>query len=97
MGTKPEAKTPLIRNNSLVDPWSMVHFLSGIFLGLIFNPVFAFILMVLWEPLEILILSPLLGKKGIVFGHETLRNSISDIVFNSAGILLAALMIARAS
>jgi hypothetical protein len=43
--------------------------------------------MVLWEPLEILVLSPLLARFDIDFGYETLRNSLSDIVFDTAGVL----------
>jgi hypothetical protein len=83
MKSKPE-----LRNNQVYDGWSLVHFLTGILLGWLVNPVAGIIIMVLWEPLEILILSPLLKKFGIVFGYETFKNSVSDIVADSLGILI---------
>lgn len=53
-------------------------------------PVIALALMVLWEPFEILVLSPFLARYGIVFGHETLRNSLSDIFFDAVGVIAGA-------
>jgi len=78
------------RNNKLYDHWSLVHLTTGIVLGWIMDPFIALALMVLWEPLEILVLSPLLARRGIIFGHETIRNSLSDIVFNVIGVALGA-------
>lgn len=77
------------RNNRLVDRWSFVHFASSAALCWLVGPVPAFVITALWEPFEIYIISPLLGKKGIVFGYETWRNSVSDIFFNTAGISVA--------
>jgi hypothetical protein len=44
--------------------------------------------MVLWEPLEVFVLSPFLAKRGIEFGYETWRNSLSDIVFDIVGVAI---------
>lgn len=56
--------------------------------GWLVDPFIGLLVMALWEPLEVLVLSPILMKRGIVFGHESLRNSLSDIVFDAAGIIL---------
>ena len=74
------------RNNRLYDAWSLVHLLTGVVLGWLLQPGVAIAIMVLWEPLEILVLSPLLARLGIEFGFETLRNSLSDIVFDVLGV-----------
>jgi len=76
------------RNDSLFDLWSIVHILTGILLGWIMPPFVALLIMVLWEPLEILVLSPFLAKFNIVFGYETIRNSLSDIFFDCVGVAL---------
>jgi len=76
------------RNDSLFDLWSIVHVLTGILLGWIMSPFVALLIMVLWEPLEILVLSPFLAKFNIVFGYETIRNSLSDIFFDCVGVAL---------
>lgn len=75
------------RNDALVDWWSVVHFVSSAILAWLIGPLPALLLATLWEPLEILLLSPLLARKGIPFGHEAWQNSLSDLVFNSAGIV----------
>ncbi len=77
------------RNDDLFDYWSIVHLLTSFGLAMIIDPFFALLLVVAWEPLEILVLSPLLAKRGILFGHETLKNSLSDIVFDIVGVLVA--------
>ena len=82
------------RNNRLYDAWSLVHFATGVGLGWLLNPFLAIGLMILWEPLEIFILSPLLAKRGIVFGYETWRNSFSDIVVDTAGVITGFLLLA---
>jgi hypothetical protein len=84
------AKSKPKRNNALHDKWSLVHLATGIILGWVMSPFVALLIMVLWEPLEILILSPLLGRFGIIFGYESLRNSLSDICFNCLGVALGA-------
>ncbi len=78
------------RNSSLFDWWSLTHIGWGALLGWVMNPFFALVMLVLWEPLEIFVLSPLLARKGIVFGHESLRNSLSDIVFDIIGVAIGA-------
>lgn len=76
------------RNTALFDVWSLVHLATGVLLGWVMSPFVALLLMTLWEPLEILVLSPILARFGILFGHESLRNSLSDIAFNCAGVAL---------
>lgn len=81
------------RNGALFDLWSVVHFLTGVALGWVMTPVIALALMVLWEPFEILMLSPLLGRFGIIFGYESLRNSLSDVLFDTLGVLAGAYLL----
>jgi len=81
------------RNDSLFDYWSIVHLLTGVAMGWVLSPFVALVLMVLWEPLEILVLSPILARFGIVFGYESLRNSLSDIFFDTMGIIIGAYII----
>lgn len=76
------------RNDALVDVWSAVHLVTGILAGWLMDPFVALLILVLWEPLEILVLSPFLGRRGILFGHESLRNSLSDIFFDGIGVAL---------
>ncbi len=76
------------RNDTLFDTWSIVHLLTGVGLGWVMSPFIALVIMVLWEPLEILILSPILAKSGIIFGYESLRNSLSDIFFDTIGVII---------
>ena len=74
------------RNTALFDFWSIVHLVTGIAVGWLMDPFVGLLIMVLWEPLEILILSPVLARFGILFGHESLRNSLSDIFFDGVGV-----------
>lgn len=78
------------RNSALYDKWSVAHLVTGVLLGWLMDPFVALVIMVLWEPLEILVLSPLLSRIGIVFGYESLRNSLSDIFFDVVGVVLGA-------
>lgn len=86
------------RNNRLVDVWSVVHVVSGA--GLMWllgtyagwTPFAVWLLMLIYEPIEIFVLSPLLEKCGILFGYEGWRNSLSDICFNTLGIGVALLL-----
>ena len=82
------------RNDTLFDGWSIVHFTTGVALGWVLSPFIALLLMVLWEPLEIFVLSPFLARFGIVFGYETLRNSLSDIFFDTMGIIVGSYILA---
>lgn len=81
------------RNSALFDGWSLVHVASGVLLGWIMTPLAALIIMIAWEPLEILVLSPLLARAGIVFGYETWRNALSDIIFDCVGIVIGAFIL----
>jgi hypothetical protein len=76
------------RNDLLYDTWSLVHLATGIAFGWLMSPLIGLVIMILWEPLEVLILSPILMKRGIIFGHESIRNSLSDIFFDTVGVLL---------
>lgn len=78
------------RNDALFDSWSIVHILTGIAMAWLMSPAIAFVLMVLWEPLEVLVLSPILARFGIVFGFESIKNSLSDIVFDLVGVVIGA-------
>ncbi|MDQ3064828.1 MAG: hypothetical protein M3Q36_00980 [bacterium] len=78
------------RNDSLFDLWSLTHLSWGILLGWLLDPFWALVILVLWEPLEILVLSAILKRFfNITFGYESLRNSLSDIVFDTLGIVIA--------
>lgn len=77
------------RNDALVDVWSVVHLGVSAALTPLLGPWLSFAITLLWEPLEIFAISPLLARAGITFGHESFRNSMSDILFNTLGILLA--------
>ncbi len=81
------------RNNSFVDMWSFIHLFNSVILCLLLGPGIAFAIAVLWEPLEIFIISPLVAKLGITFGHETIRNSLSDIVFDAIGVAIGILIL----
>lgn len=83
------------RNDALFDRWSIVHLCTGVFFGWIANPIAVFIVMTLWEPFEIFVLSPFLARFGIVFGYESLRNSLSDLFFNTSGIVIGGYLIAN--
>lgn len=55
-------------------------------MGWVMQPFVALSIMVLWEPLELLVLSPLLARRDIVFGDESVKNSLSDIFFDVLGV-----------
>lgn len=76
------------RNGSLFDWWSLTHITWAALLAWVMNPMVALSIMVLWEPLEVLVLSPLLAKRGISFGYESIQNSLSDIFFDVIGVFL---------
>jgi hypothetical protein len=83
------------RNDALYDWWSLVHLSSGIGFGWIMSPFWAMVILVLWEPLENFVLSPIFAKYGITFGYETIRNSLSDIFFDTIGVLLATYVLSK--
>lgn len=78
------------RNGSLFDTWSVVHFCMGVLLGWVMPAFPAIAILILWEPIEIFVLSPLLAKVNITFGYESLRNSLSDICFDLLGVAVGA-------
>lgn len=81
------------RNGNLFDNWSVVHLAAGMALGWLLPTGVAVAMLVIWEPIEIFVLSPILARFGIDFGHESLRNSLSDIVFDILGVLIAVLLL----
>ncbi|HSX45671.1 MAG TPA: hypothetical protein VLG27_01540 [Candidatus Saccharimonadia bacterium] len=81
------------RNDKLFDRWSALHFTTGIILGWLINPWIALLIMAAYEPIENFVLCPLFWRFGIVFGHESWRNSFSDIFFDALGISLGALLL----
>ena len=83
---KPLDKSKIPRNDALYDVWSLVHIFTCIVLVMLFGVVPALVIATLWEPLEIFVLSPILAKFGILFGHESLGNSLADLGFNAIGI-----------
>jgi len=85
------------RNNTLVDSWSAVHLLSGILFGLLINPIAAIIILALWEPFENFVLSPIFARSGILFGYESWRNALSDVIFDAAGVIIGSLAITAAA
>lgn len=76
------------RNPKLVDVWSFVHLATCAAMTFVVGPAVSFLVALAWEPLEVLVLSPLFAKRGIDFGHESLRNSLSDVAFNAAAALV---------
>lgn len=78
-----------VRNGSLVDIWSGAHFAWGVGLAILLGPFWAIAILAAWEPFEILLLGPHLTRWGIPFGHETWRNSLSDVLFDAAGAAAA--------
>lgn len=81
------------RNTRLVDWWSLSHVGWGVLLSVLVGPFLALLVLTLWEPFEVLVLSPLAARRGLDFGHESLRNSIMDLVFNSLGVLIAVTLV----
>ena len=77
------------RNRRWVDPWSLTHLAWAAALAWFMHPALAFLLMALWEPLEIFVLSPILARFGVEFGNEGWQNSVGDLAFDAAGVLLA--------
>ncbi|MEK9196589.1 MAG: hypothetical protein AAB914_04430 [Patescibacteria group bacterium] len=83
------------RNNAFFDIWTIVHVISGILFGWLMNPWIALLIMTLWEPIEIFVISPLLAKHDIEFGYEGPLNSFSDILFNVVGLLIGIFVLAK--
>ncbi len=94
---RPEVREKLLhgaRNDRLWDIWSFGHIVIGAGLGWIMEPFWALVLMILWEPLEIAVLSPLMDYWfGIEFGYESWRNAVSDIMFDILGVALGAFIL----
>lgn len=62
-------------------------------MALLFGPIIAFTIGLIWEPLEHFIISPALSKFGIDFGYETVRNSLADIFFDAVGVGLGIIIL----
>lgn len=84
------------RNDRLFDLWSLVHLGTGILMAWVMDPFLALLILVLWEPLEVFVLSPIASTLfGVEFGFESLRNVMSDIVFDSAGVAAGYFLLRR--
>jgi hypothetical protein len=83
------------RNGAFADWWSLTHVGWAMLLAWVMNPLIALIIMVLWEPIEVFVLSPFLARFGIDFGYENLVNSLSDICFDVLGIILGAWVLTK--
>lgn len=77
------------RNARLVDKWSLGHVAMAVVLTMLVGPWWALLLLTLWEPLEIFVVSRLAARFGIEFGQEALVNSLSDLAFNGIGAAAA--------
>lgn len=78
------------RNQRLVDGWSGLHLLGGVVVALVLPPFWALVVAVLFEPVEVLVIGPVVARYDIDFGHEGVRNLAMDLVFDVAGILVGA-------
>ena len=77
------------RNDKLYDIWSLIHLTSGTLTGWLVDPFVGLSILVLYEPFENFVLSPFLWKRfHILFGYESIQNSLSDIVFDTIGVAL---------
>lgn len=72
-----------------MDWWSLTHVAWGLVLSAVVGPFLAVVVLSLWEPFEVLLLSPWAARRGLNFGHEALQNSLLDLVFNIIGVLMA--------
>jgi uncharacterized membrane protein YjgN (DUF898 family) len=72
----------------LVDWWTLTHVVWAAVLTCFVGPFVAVVALTLWEPFEVLVLSQFMARKGFNFGHEDIRNSLVDLVFNILGVLL---------
>lgn len=84
MAYNPKLITP--RNNELFDSWSLVHIATSAMLAILIDPLIALLIVFACEPIEIFVISPILGRFGILFGHETFRNVMSDLVVDAIGV-----------
>ncbi len=82
------------RNDRMVDHWSFIHLATGIAMGWLMDPFWALLLMILWEPFELYVLSPITWRLfRREFGHESMANSWSDILFDAAGVTFGAFLL----
>ncbi len=82
------------RNNRWVDFWSLTHLAWGLLLGWVMPPFWALVILIVWEPLEVLLLSPLVYRvTRKEFGHESAINVFSDIMFDAAGVAAGAFLL----
>ena len=76
------------RNGRHYDTWSLMHLFMGAVFGLAATPLAAMFFLVLWEPVEILLISPFLARHKISFGYESINISLSDIAFDALGVMI---------
>lgn len=72
-----------------MDVWSLTHIAWGALAGWFLGPWIGFLVMALWEPIEIFVVSPIVHRlTGREFGHEGWQNSVGDLAFNALGVAL---------
>lgn len=82
------------RNDRWIDIWSFTHLGWGIALGAIMDPFWALVLLIAWEPLEILVLGPVVHRvTKLRFGHESWKNSMTDVWVDAAGVAVGAFLL----
>ena len=92
----------LVRSrDAYVDRWTAVHLVWGVLLAVLLPRFTALIVLVLWEPLFYLLLSPRLpGARAALaearVGRPTLRNVLVDLVMDVAGVLLGVYVVRAA-
>ncbi|MFH1769525.1 MAG: hypothetical protein ABH833_02565 [Parcubacteria group bacterium] len=76
-------------NDKYWDGWSVLHVFVGVLLAWVMNPFIALFVMILYEPFEVRVICPWIYKRhGIVFGNESAKNILMDIMFDAIGILI---------
>lgn len=84
--------------DAYVDRWTPVHFLIGAALGVVFPEFWVLLVLVMWEPFVLLVLSPRLkGPKLLMQSTQlsgpTLRNVLVDLVADVAGVIVGAYLL----
>lgn len=81
---------------ALLTWWSVNHFFSGVFFGILFNhkkfkkvglvksTIITLFLLILWEFFEFYVTVPLIN-----FGAELIRNRIADVIIGMVGYFIA--------
>lgn len=88
-----EPRNAFERNAQWFDAWSIVHFGSAAALTFLLGPLWAAAIVILWEPLELFVLSPLATRFGMSFGREAWPNVVGDLISDGLGVGAALLIL----